>query len=206
MEFSQDDFNRVMMFEHTRIAAEATYAQDPLDADNLTKWGASLIELSQLQSAPEAKKMLNDGISKLEEALAINPTKAETLWYISNANTSFAFLTPDIEEAKEYFDKARDYIQQAVDEDPDNELYRKSLEVTIKAPDMHVEFHKSGISQQALGEAASSTSSNAKASKKNKKSSDLKYDICGWIILAVGFIAWVGMAKSHLPPPPPTPR
>lgn len=57
-----------------------------------------------------------DAISKLEEALVINPAKADTLWYIGNANTSYAFLTPDLAEAKVYFDKASDYFQQAVDE------------------------------------------------------------------------------------------
>nr|ABF74690.1 TOM20 [Hevea brasiliensis] len=75
MEFSQDDFDRLLMFEHTRKSAEATYAKDPLDADNLTKWGGALIELSQFQSVPDAKKMLNDAISKLEEALVINPAR-----------------------------------------------------------------------------------------------------------------------------------
>ncbi|XP_021631327.1 mitochondrial import receptor subunit TOM20 isoform X1 [Manihot esculenta] len=161
MEFSQDDFDRLLMFEHTRKSAEATYAKDPLDADNLTKWGGALIELSQFQSVPDAKNMLTDAISKLEEALVINPAKADTLWYIGNANTSYAFLTPDLAEAKVYFDKASDYFQQAVDEEPSNDLYRKSLEVTAKAPELHMEIHKHGISQQALG-GGSSASSNAK--------------------------------------------
>lgn len=38
---------------------------------------------------------------------------------------------------------------------------------------------------------------------KKSKSSDLKYDIFGWIILAVGIVGWLGFAKSHPPPPPP---
>lgn len=204
MEFSQEDFDRLVMMEHARKTAEVTYAKDPLDADNLAKWGEALLELSQFQPVSEAKKMMNDSISKLEESLLINPTKASALWSLGNANTSLAFLTPDFAEAQPYFSKAGDYFQQAVEQDPDNELYRKSLEVTAKAPELHMEIHKPGVGQQSIG-GGPSASSNTKAAKK-KKSSDLKYDICGWIILAIGIVAWVGMAKSHLPPPPPQPR
>ncbi|CAK7336181.1 unnamed protein product [Dovyalis caffra] len=202
MEFSQDDFDRLLMFEHARKTAEATHARDPLDADNLTKWGEALLELSQFQTVVDAKKMIKDAISKLEEALMLNPT-ANAMFSIGNANTSYAFLTPDLDEAKSYFDKAADYFQQAIDEDPNNELYLKSLEVCAKAPELHMEIHKQSSSQQIMG-GGSSASSNAKGSKK-KTTSDLKYDIFGWIILAVGIVAWVGMAKSHVPPPPPPP-
>ncbi|XP_010250723.1 PREDICTED: mitochondrial import receptor subunit TOM20-like [Nelumbo nucifera] len=203
MDVPQSDFDRLVFFEHARKTAEANYAKNPLDADNLTRWGGALLELSQFQSVADSKNMIKDAISKLEEALSVNPRKHDTLWCLGNAHTSNAFLTPEHEEAQTYFEKASQYFQQAVDEDPGNELYLKSLEVTAKAPELHMEIHKHGLSQQATGTSGgSSTSSSAKSSKK-KKSSDLKYDIFGWIILAVGIVAWVGMAKSHVPPPPP---
>lgn len=200
MEFPQTDLDRLLFFEHARNTAEANYAKDPHDAENLTKWGGALLELSQFQTVPDAKSMIKDAISKLEEALGINTVKHETLWCLGNAHTSHAFLSPDPDESKIYFDSASLYFQKAVKEDPGNELYLKSLEVAAKAPELHKEIHKHGLSQQA--NSGGSSTSNAKSSK-NKKSSDLKYDIFGWIILAVGIFAWVGMAKSHVPLPPP---
>ncbi|KAL3526288.1 hypothetical protein ACH5RR_010944 [Cinchona calisaya] len=198
----QSDFDRLLYFESARRLAEEKYAQNPSDADNLTKWGGALLELSQFQSVPESKKMILDAISKLEEALHVNPKNINTLWVLGNALTSQAFLTPDGDEARVYFDRATLYFQQAADEDPDNELYRKSLEVSAKAPELHMEIHKHGSLQGALG-SGPSTSTETKQSAKKKKSSDLKYDIFGWVILAVGIVAWVGFAKSHVPPPPP---
>ncbi|KAE8730135.1 Mitochondrial import receptor subunit TOM20-2 [Hibiscus syriacus] len=200
MEFSQADFDRLLVAEHTRKTAEATYANDPLDTENLTKWGGALLELAQFQTVSDANNMINDAISKFDEALAINPSRHETLWCMGNALSTTAFMTTDSDEAKVSFDKAAQFFQKAVDADPGNEIYRKSLEVAAKAPEIHLDFQKAAASQQIMG-GASSASSTSTAAK--KKSSDLKYDIFGWVILAVGIVAWVGMAKSHVPPPPP---
>ncbi|KAE9612549.1 hypothetical protein Lal_00005908 [Lupinus albus] len=206
MDLQQNDFDRLLFFEHARKTAEAEYSLNPRDADNLTRWGGALIELSQFQSLPDSKKMIQDAVSKLEEALDINPKKHDTLWCLGNALTSQAFLIPDQDEAKAYFDKAAVYFQQAVDEDPTNELYQKSLEVAAKAPELHVEIHKQGFAQQLQAAEATGPSSSSSGTKtqKKKKSNDLKYDIFGWVILAVGIVAWVGFAKSNMPPPPPS--
>ncbi|KAL6011055.1 mitochondrial import receptor subunit tom20 [Asimina triloba] len=143
-----------------------------------------------------------EAISRLEEALKINPMKSDTLWCLGNALTSQAFLNPSFDAADAVFKQAAEYFQRAVDEDPSNSLYRKSLEMSSKAPDLHREIHRQGVFAQQTAAGAGSSASNPKGSKK-KKSSDLKYDILGWVILAVGIVAWVGMAKSHVPAPPP---
>ncbi|XP_022774256.1 mitochondrial import receptor subunit TOM20-like isoform X1 [Durio zibethinus] len=211
MEMS-NELDRLLFFEQARKISEVTYASNPLDADNLTRWAGALLELSQFQSVPDSQKMIQDAISKLEEALSINPKKHDALWCLGNAQTSFAFLTSKEDEARPYFEKAAQYFQQAVDEDPSNEVYLKSLEISAKAPELHQEIVKHGLGQQTLGAgpSTSTSSSSTKTATKNKKSSDLKYDIFGWIILAVGIVAWVGFAKSQMPPlpppPPPPPR
>ncbi|MFS7893668.1 putative plant specific mitochondrial import receptor subunit TOM20 [Helianthus anomalus] len=136
----QNDFNRLMFFEHARRSAEVTYQKNPLDTENLTRWGGALLELSTFQSVQESKLMikhfwyrylilvifgigtfgtgteLQDAISKLDEALAIYPKKQDALWCMGNSQTSYAFLTPDKDESKGYFDSAYDFFEQAVNQ------------------------------------------------------------------------------------------
>ncbi|XP_058103331.1 mitochondrial import receptor subunit TOM20-like [Magnolia sinica] len=200
MEMAQTDLDRLLFFEQARKLSEAAYAKNPLDAENLTRWGGALLELSQFHNGPECTKLIKESIAKLEEALQVNPRKHDALWCLGNALTSQAFLTSDTDVAKLIFSKATQYFQQAVNEEPGNELYFKSLEMAAKAPELHLELQRQGFNPQAA--VGGSSASNVKASRK-KKDSDLKYDILGWVILAVGIFAWVGMAKSHVPPPPP---
>ncbi|KAL1824712.1 hypothetical protein ACET3Z_011490 [Daucus carota] len=200
---NSSDFERMLFFEHARKAAESSYNEDPLDVENLTRWGGALLELSQYKSVAEAKKMLDDAMLKFDEALMIDPNKHNVLWCMGNANTSYAFLTPNTDEAKPYFEKAVDYFSQAVDADGTNELYRKSLEVAFKAPELHKQVHKEGgLAERAVLGEGPSTCTSAK-SENPKSSGDLKYDIFGWVILAVAIVAWMGYAKSNMPPPPP---
>ncbi|GER38911.1 mitochondrial import receptor subunit TOM20 [Striga asiatica] len=150
----------------------------------------------------EATYAKNPLDADLEEAVVVNPAKHDALWNLGNAYTSSAFMIPDLDEAKVSFDKAAQCYEQASALEPKNDLYKKSLEVSAKAPQLHEEFHKHA-QLQAMGPDPSSSTSTRQQSVKKSKSSDLKYDICGWIILAVGIVAWVGFAKANMPPPPP---
>ncbi|MQL70067.1 hypothetical protein Taro_002351, partial [Colocasia esculenta] len=132
MDLQPSEFDRLVIFEHARMTAQANYARNPLDAENLTTWGGALLELAQLQSGPECVNMVKEAVSRLEEALEISPRKHDTLWCLGNAHTAQAFLTTDQEMAKMYFTRAVECFQRAASEDPGNELYLQSLKVTEK--------------------------------------------------------------------------
>ncbi|KAJ0260560.1 Mitochondrial import receptor subunit TOM20-4 [Hirschfeldia incana] len=203
MDDMQGDIERLMFFEHARKTAEATYIKNPLDADNLLRWGGALLELSQFQNSAASKQMILDCISKLEEALLIDPKMHSALWCIGNAHTSYGFMIPDEIVANDHFQKASHYFEQALDEQPEKDLYRKSLELASKAPELHKAAHSQGSGPQALGGLGGSSSSGGSSSKtvKKKKNSDLKYDVLGWVILAAGIATWISFAKSQMPPP-----
>ncbi|KAI3930845.1 hypothetical protein MKW92_006741 [Papaver armeniacum] len=187
MDMSQNDLDRLMFFDHARKTSEVAYEANPLDADNLTRWAGALLELSQFQSISESKMMIK----------ARCPMVFGKRLYFSRISDS------ELDVAKGYFDKAAVYFQEAVEEDPANELYQKSLEMNSKyAPELHMEIHKQGFGQTLTGGGGSSTSSNMKGAKK-KKNTDLYYDIGGWFVLVLGIAVWIGFAKSQAPPSPP---
>lgn len=194
---SQGDFDR-LFFEHVCKTSELAHPKNPQDAENLTRWGETLMELAPFHDRPDSERYITEAESKLEEALKIQPGKPETLWSLGNAHTSHGFVTDDHEIAKGHFAKATECFQEAVNGDQLNELYLRAFEVSLKAPDLHLGFHRNVSSQVAA--AGGPSASNVKVTQK-KRNSELKYEVLGWVILAVGIVAWVGMVKSHVPAP-----
>lgn len=197
-----EEYERLLFFETAREKAAETYLRAPEDSDNLTRWGGALLELAQFQQGQVSLDMVKDAVSKLEEAQRINPLKSETLWCLGNAHTTHGFLITEGDQAKEYFQKASECFQKALEVEPNNELYRKAVEMSEKAPALHQELQAQLTAQQANFGAPSGASGGGHASKGQKKkgkNDDFKYDLLGWVVLAVGVFVWIGLAKAPSP-------
>ncbi|EFJ33587.1 hypothetical protein SELMODRAFT_437971 [Selaginella moellendorffii] len=192
----QTDMERLVFFEAMRERCAAEYLRSPHDPENLTNWGNALLELAHFQQGDESVPLVEDSISKLEAALKINPKKHQTLWILGNAHTCHGFLVADVLEASEHFKKAATCFQDAYNEEP-SEVYSKSLEMARQAPLLHQELQVQLASQGMAINASSSSSRSGNKGKKKKSSkrSDLAYDVLGWVVLAIGIVAWVGMAN-----------
>lgn len=194
------EVERIILFESARDKAAEQYLRSPLDADNLIRWGGVLLELAHLYKGQASVNMLQDAVSKFEEALKINPKEHYALWCLGNALTAQNFLLFDTGKVNVNFRKAVECYQKALDEDPHNEHYLKALEMAKKAPSLHKEILKQLTSEEFVvnEEMNIEGSSSQLQAIRKKKNSDFKYDMLGWVALTVGIIAWAGLARSAL--------
>lgn len=174
----------------------------------LTKWGGALLELAHFRQGNEAYEMINGAIEKFEQALGIDSKRHDALWCLGNAYTSQGFLSSDAESANEFFAQAGDAFKKAVDQEPNNESYKRALEMSAKAPQLYQELQRqlqaagAGLGSPR-GEASSSGRAGAAQKQKQSYISDYWYDVAGWGIL-VG-LAFGVMALSRLSSPPTAP-
>ena len=203
LELTPEDFERYMFFESARKQAEKDYAKNNQDTQALTRWGGSLLELAHFRQGTEAIELIEAAILKFEEALQINPKKHDALWCLGNALTSQGFLYADAEKAGEFFTKAADNFRKALAEEPNNEVYKKALEMTAKAPALHLELQKQLAQQQqqqqqqAVAAGATGAAGGAQSEAERRKELDeaFTYDVLGWLTLAAIAVGWIAMAR-----------
>ena len=151
--------------------------------------------------------MIELAVTKFEAALKINPKKHDALWCLGNALTSKGFLFQEAEKAGEFFEQAKTCFQRALNEEPTNEIYKKALEMTDKAPGLHAELQRQLAEQQAQQDAARAAQmgmgggggggGGAGGAGKTKSPEDYWYDVGGWVMFAGIALSWVVMLSRQ---------
>jgi len=193
-----------MFFEQAREQAEKDFSTNSRDAQALTRWGGALLELAHFRQGEDAYRMIEQAVAKFKQALGIDPSRHDTLWCLGNAYTSQGFLTASSQRAKTFFDKASTCFQDAVDQDPSSEVYRKALDMTKKAPELHAELQRQlAASGETLNLGGGGGGS---AAGKKGADSDFWFDVAGWGMLFVLGLGIVALSRASgpqtLPPPP----
>jgi tetratricopeptide (TPR) repeat protein len=199
----REELERMLFFEEARQRAEADHAQNPTDAHVLTRWGGALLELAHFRQGIEAVEMIELAVTKFNAALEIDPKKHDALWCLGNALTSQGFLFAEAEKAQEYFEEAKSCFERAVAEEPENEIYKKALEMTEKAPSLHAELQNQLAAQQRAQEAAQqyerghqNASGGGGSTRDGGEQEDpdaFYYSMLGWGTFAVVATSWLVM-------------
>ena len=138
----------------------------------------------------------SQAVGKFEAALAINPRKHDALWCLGNALTSQGFLFAEAERAQGFFDKAKSCFERALKEEPTNDVYKKSLEMTAKAPSLHAELQRQLAAQQQQQQQQLALHGGG-AADKAEADSQFYYDVAGWVIFGGIVCGWVGMFMAQ---------
>ncbi len=148
-------------------------------------------------------------MAKFEAALALDARKHDALWCLGNALTSQGFLFADRVHALEYFARARGCFERALAEEPANEVYRKALEMTARAPALHAELQKQFAAQQEQqeqqqhggggggGGGGRGGRGGESEGRGGGGGSEWAYDVAGWLILAGIAVGWVALARAQ---------
>jgi tetratricopeptide (TPR) repeat protein len=195
VELPKEELERMVFFEEARKLAESDHDKDPADAQVLTRWGGALLELAHFRHGSDAVEMIELAVGKFEAALKINPKKHDALWCLGNALTSQGFLFKDQIKAEEFFDEAKSCFQRALNEEPTNDIYRKALEMTDKAPGLHAELQRQ-MDEQMQEDTERPPQSHAGSHAKKRVSSESWYDVGGWICFAGIALSWVMLLRQ----------
>ena len=171
----------------------------------LTRWGGALLELAHFCHGAEAYEKISTAVSKFDEALAIDPKKHDALWCLGNAFTSQGFLTADSGAAGALFRRAAGCFERALAEDPESEVYRKALEMTSKAPELHEELQKQLHASQVGGGGGTSSSGGGGGGGVGgggqQAKSEFWWDVAGWVALSAVVVGVVALSRGG-----PTPK
>lgn len=141
-------------------------------------------------------------MQKFDETLAIDPKKHDALWCLGNAYTSQGFLTADGGAARALFKRAAGCFERALAEDPESEVYRKALEMTVKAPELHEELQKQLHASQVGGGGASSSGGvggggvGGGGGQQGQSRSDFWWDVAGWVTLSALVVGVVALSRG----------
>jgi len=202
---SREEMEKLIFFDSAREKAESDWNKNKKDVQALTRWGGALLELAHFRQGTEAVDLIQLAVEKLEMALVINPKKHDALWCLGNALTSQGFLYADTKKANTFFDRAKSCFERALVEEPRNEQYLKALEMTTKAPYLHMELQKQLMEQQRMQEmqmqmAQGGGGGGGTQQAQEPPPSEFYYDVAGWAVLVGLGALWVALARNSAKP------
>lgn len=188
-----DEAEREQFFEAARISAQKDFQRDPKDARALVRWGGAMLELAHFKQGSEADDYIKEAIAKLEQALTIDDKCTDAMWCLGNAYTSLGFLASDRKSALELFDKAEEFFKQCKENEPNNETYKKALDMCKKAPQYYDEIQTQIQQAQAAGVMSGGGSSGG---KKAAESNEFWWDVAGWVTLGAIIMGVMVFSRS----------